>query len=47
MDPATGASTWALGSQRWVINRGVFTKKARIVMSHQIEEIDEKFTKLQ
>lgn len=28
MDPATGASTWALGSQRWRVNMGTFTKKA-------------------
>lgn len=27
--PATGASTWALGSHRWNINIGIFTKKAR------------------
>jgi len=28
IDPATGASTWALGSQRWTVNMGSFTKKA-------------------
>lgn len=28
MDPATGASTWALGSHRCVKNIGIFTKKA-------------------
>lgn len=35
IDPATGASTWALGSQRWVRNKGVFTRKAVIVINHQ------------
>lgn len=35
IDPATGASTWAFGSHRWVINMGVFTKKAKIVANHQ------------
>lgn len=29
MDPAIGASTWALGSQRWRPYRGAFTMKAR------------------
>jgi len=28
MEPATGASTWALGSQRWTEYMGNFTKKA-------------------
>jgi len=28
MDPDTGASTWALGSQLWNINIGNFTRKA-------------------
>lgn len=36
IDPATGASTWALGSQRWAENRGIFTMKAAMVMSHHI-----------
>lgn len=36
MDPATGASTWALGSHRWVKYIGVFTKKAIIEINHQI-----------
>lgn len=30
MDPSKGASTWALGSQRWVKNIGSFTRKASI-----------------
>lgn len=34
IDPATGASTCALGSHKWVRNRGVLTKNARIVISH-------------
>lgn len=28
IDPSSGASTWALGSQRWVKNIGIFTKNA-------------------
>jgi len=36
IDPATGASTWALGSQRWTVYMGIFTKKATIINSHQI-----------
>jgi hypothetical protein len=36
IEPATGASTCALGSQRWERYRGVFTKKAPIVIIHQI-----------
>lgn len=28
IDPATGASTWALGSHRWRPNIGTFTRKA-------------------
>lgn len=35
MDPATGASTWALGSHKWVRNIGVFTRNAIIVINHQ------------
>lgn len=41
IEPATGASTWALGSQRWVINKGVLTRKAIIVINHHKEEMDE------
>lgn len=29
MDPAIGASTWALGSHRWSPYRGALTMKAR------------------
>lgn len=36
MEPATGASTWAFGSHRWVRNIGIFTRKAIIVANHQI-----------
>lgn len=28
IDPAAGASTWALGSHRWVKYIGIFTKNA-------------------
>jgi hypothetical protein len=31
MLPATGASTWALGSHRWQINIGSFTKNPLII----------------
>ena len=36
IDPATGASTWALGSHRWVRNIGIFTRNARMVAIHQM-----------
>jgi len=35
MEPATGASTCALGSHRWNINKGILTKKARIDKIHK------------
>lgn len=28
IEPATGASTWAFGNQRWTKNKGSFTRKA-------------------
>lgn len=34
MEPAMGASTWALGSQRWRPYRGIFTIKAIMHASH-------------
>lgn len=34
--PATGASTWALGSHKWVTYIGILTKKAIIQNIHQI-----------
>lgn len=34
MEPAMGASTWALGSQRWRPYSGIFTIKAIIHASH-------------
>lgn len=36
MDPAIGASTWALGNQRWTPYRGIFTRKARRQPAHHI-----------
>jgi len=39
IDPAIGASTWALGNQRWKINIGILTKNARTVIVHQIYAI--------
>lgn len=45
IDPATGASTWALGSQRCVRYMGVFTRNARIVISHHnVEAGADKFS---
>lgn len=35
MDPATGASTCALGSQRCTVNRGIFAMNAATDMAHQ------------
>lgn len=35
IDPATGASTWALGSHRWTRYSGSLTKKAKIIKNHQ------------
>lgn len=32
MEPATGASTWALGSQRCTINKGNLTRKAVVTI---------------
>lgn len=37
MEPAMGASTWALGSQRCKPYRGIFTKNAIIQASHKRE----------
>lgn len=34
MEPATGASTWALGNQRWTPYKGIFTKKAKRQANH-------------
>lgn len=34
IEPATGASTCALGSHKCIVKRGIFTIKAAIVMSH-------------
>ena len=36
MDPATGASTWAFGNQRWTPYSGIFTRKAIRQPAHQI-----------
>ena len=36
IDPATGASTWALGSHKWTENRGSFTRNAADSLSHMI-----------
>ena len=40
MDPAIGASTWALGNHRWVENIGSLTKNPNIVISQNIELIE-------
>lgn len=34
MEPATGASTWALGSHKWVRYIGIFTRNAAIMAAH-------------
>lgn len=31
IDPSKGASTWAFGNHKWVINIGIFTKNAIIM----------------
>ncbi len=36
MDPAIGASTWALGSHRWKPYNGILTMNAIIHASHRI-----------
>lgn len=40
MEPAIGASTWALGSQRWRPYRGAFTMKAksRAILSERVDQ---------
>lgn len=37
IDPATGASTWALGSHRWTKYSGIFTINAMRDRNHQID----------
>ena len=39
IDPATGASTCAFGSHKWTEYIGILTRKARIVISHQIDAV--------
>lgn len=34
IDPATGASTWALGSHRCRVYKGIFAKNAVILINH-------------
>lgn len=41
IDPATGASTWALGNHKWTRYRGIFTKNAIIINLHANVEIDD------
>lgn len=36
IDPAMGASTWALGSHRWTPYRGILTMNAIIQASHRM-----------
>ena len=44
IDPATGASTWALGNHKWEIYIGIFTKNAkdRVMESINVEKEGEK-----
>jgi len=37
IEPAIGASTWALGSHRWRPYRGIFTINASMYASHRAE----------
>lgn len=39
IEPAIGASTWALGSHRCVRKRGSFTKNARFIDNHHVDII--------
>lgn len=39
IDPAIGASTWALGSHKWKIYKGNFTRNAIIDISHHNKKI--------
>lgn len=36
IEPAIGASTWALGSQRWTPYSGILIRNASIHVSHKI-----------
>lgn len=36
IDPAIGASTWALGNQRWIRYKGSFTENARISIKARV-----------
>lgn len=36
IDPAMGASTWALGSHRWTPYKGILTMKAMMQANHRI-----------
>lgn len=46
IDPAIGASTWALGSHRWRPYKGIFTIKAIMHAYHRIELGAERFSAL-
>lgn len=41
IEPATGASTWALGNHKWTKYKGILTRKAKIIKNHQIGLIEE------
>jgi hypothetical protein len=38
IEPATGASTWAFGNHKCTENKGSFTRKAKIIISHRIDD---------
>ena len=40
IEPSIGASTWALGSHRWNINIGSFTRKAKINSNGKFNKIE-------
>lgn len=39
IDPAIGASTWALGNHKWRPYRGIFTMNAVIYANHRAESV--------
>ena len=44
MEPTMGASTWALGSQRWRLYSGIFTIKV-IIHANHIKMFDQELDK--
>lgn len=40
MEPAIGASTWALGNHKWTVNIGSFTRNPAIAKVQKTEWVD-------